>query len=149
MRQLRQDRRDGLIDEDLYKDQIKELNKEISEVKADLSRLERVSEEKKHQIELYEAYKKAIQEVDIDNLTNAVLKSIFYKVYVSYSKDGKGNKTPTLRFVYKFLDSTNDDIIISQYGDTDVNLRIFQSLYRYKNEEEINKTLAENELLPL
>ena len=128
---------------------MKELNKEISEVKADLSRLERVSEEKKHQIELYEAYKKAIQEVDIDNLTNAVLKSIFYKIYVSYTKDSKGNKTPTLRFVYKFLDSTNDDIIISQYGDTDVNLRIFQSLYRYKNEEEINKTLAENGLSPL
>lgn len=149
MRQLRQDRRDGLIDEDLYKDQMKELNKEISEVKADLSRLERVSEEKKHQIELYEAYKKAIQEVDTDNLTNAVLKSIFYKIYVSYRKDSKGNKTPMLRFVYKFLDSTNDDIIISQYGDTDVNLRIFQSLYRYKNEEEINKTLVENGLSPL
>lgn len=148
MRQLRQDRRDNLVDEDLYKDQMKELNTEISEVKADLSRIERVTEEKKHQLELYEAYKRAIQEVDTENLTNAVLKGIFHKIYVSYTKDGNGKKTPTLRFVYKFLDSTNDDIIQAQVAggrkDMGVNLHIFTSIYAYKTEEEINKTLKEN-----
>lgn len=139
MRQLRQDKRDGLIDDDIYKEQMKELNREIGEVKTDLSRLERVTEEKKHQIELYEAYKQAIQEVDVDNLTNATLKSIFYKIYVSYTKDSSGKKTPTLRFVYKFLDITNDDIIQTQGGDS--NLRIFTSLYAYKTDEENNEML--------
>ena len=139
MRQLRQDKRDGLIDDDIYKEQMKELNREIGEVKADLSRLDRVAEEKKHQIELYEAYKQAIQEVDIDNLTNAVLKSIFYKIYVSYTKDSNGRKTPTLRFVYKFLDSTNEDILHAQGGNN--NLHIFTSLYAYKTDEENSETM--------
>lgn len=139
MRQLRQDKRDSLIDDDIYKEQMKELNREIGAVKADLSRLDRVTEEKKHQIELYEAYKQAIQEVDIDNLTNATLKSIFYKIYVSYTKDSNGKKTPTLRFVYKFLDSTNDDILQTQGGDG--NLHIFTSLYAYKTDEENNETI--------
>ncbi len=149
MRQLRQDKRDGLIDEDIYKSQMKELNDEISDIKADISRMERIEEEKEHLIKLYEKYKEDIQKVDTDNLTNSVLKSIFYKIYVSYSKDSKGKKTPRLRFVYKFLDSTNDDIITAQNGKDDINLHIFQSLYRYKEEEEINKTLVENGLTPL
>ena len=143
MRLLRQDRRDGLIDEELYKSQMKELNKEIGDVKADLSRLERVAEEKKHQIKLYEEYKKTVQEVDVENLTNAVLKSIFYKIYVSYAKDSKGKKIPTLRFVYKFLDTTNDSILQAQ-GVNGIN--VFTSLYTYRNEEENNKVLAENGL---
>ena len=143
MRLLRQDRRDGLIDEELYKSQMKELNKEIGDVKADLSRLERVAEEKKHQIKLYEEYKKTVQEVDVENLTNAVLKSIFYKIYVSYAKDSKGKKIPTLRFVYKFLDTTNDSILQAQ-GVNGIN--VFTNLYAYRNEEENNKTLVENGL---
>lgn len=141
MRQLRQDKRDGLIDDDIYKEQMKELNKEIGEVKADLSRLDRVTEERKHQIELYESYKQTIQEVDIDNLSNAILKSIFYKIYVSYTKDSNGKKTPTLRFVYKFLDSTNDDILQAQGRNS--NLHIFTSLYAYKADEENNETLQD------
>ena len=66
-------------------------------------------------------------------------KSIFYKIYVSYSKDSNGKKTPTLRFVYKFLDSTNEDILQAQGGDS--NLNIFTSLYAYKTDEENNETM--------
>ncbi len=143
MRQLRQDKRDNLIDEDLYKEQMAELNREINEVTADISRVDRVLEERRHIIRLYEEYKKTVQEVDVDNLTNAILKKLFFKIFVSYKKDGSGTKTPTLRFVYKFLDSTNDEIISSHYGESDVNLNIFQSLYKYKTDEEFEKQIAE------
>ena len=146
MRLLRQDRRDGLIDEELYKSQMKELNKEIGDVKADLSRIERVTEEIKHLTKLYEEYKETVQKADVNNLTNATLKNIFYKIYVSYKKDSNGKKTPTLRFVYKFLDTTNDTILQAQGIEC---INVFTSLYAYRNEEENNKILAENGLAKL
>ena len=70
-----------------------------------------------------------------------IQKNIFYKIYVSYRKDSSGKKTPTLRFVYKFLDSTNDDILQAQGSDS--NLHIFTSLYAYKTDEENNETLID------
>jgi DNA invertase Pin-like site-specific DNA recombinase len=140
MRLLRQDKRDGLIDDDLYKDQMKELNREIGEVKASLSRMERLEEEKKHKMELYKRYQMAVQEVDVDNLDNATLKSLFYKIYVSCKRDSNGKKIPTLRFVYKFLDSTNDTILQSQNDkNMDVNSHIFTSIYAYREAEETDK----------
>ena len=147
MRQLRQDRRDSLIDEDVYKEQMSELNTEIGSVKTNISRLERLEEDKSHLIELYKAYKKTIQEVDVDNLTNSVLKTIYYKIIVSYRKDATGKKTPTLHFIYKFLDSTNDDIIRARSELDDANLKVFQSLYLYKKEEELNEQMANNGLI--
>jgi hypothetical protein len=140
MRLLRQDKRDGLIDDDLYKDQMKELNREIGEVKASLSRMERLEEEKKHKMELYKRYQVTVQEVDVDNLDNATLKSLFYKIYVSCKRDSNGKKIPTLRFVYKFLDSTNDTILQSQNDkNMDVNSHIFTSIYAYREAEETDK----------
>lgn len=144
MRQLRQDMRDGLIDADIYKEQMRELNAEISAVKADLSRMDRVADEKKHLAELFEKYKADIQEIDTNNLTNADLKKIFHRIYVSYKIDASGKKTPMLRFVYKFLDVTNDEILLaSNFEGADI--KVFTSLYTYKTEEENSKAIAENE----
>ena len=152
MRQLRQDKRDGLIDEDLYKEQIKELNKEISDTKTQISRIDRVQEERRHDIELFNAYKETISDIDVDSLTNAVLKRVFHKIYISYYKDDKGKKHPSVRFVYKFLDITGDDLVQSM-AKTDrnakVNLHVFKPLYEYKNEQAINKELVKNGLEPI
>lgn len=137
MRQLRQDMRDGLIDADIYKEQMRELNTEIVMAKADLSRLERVTEERKHLIQLYENYIETIKEVDVENLSNTVLNNIFHKILVSYKKDVEGIKTPTLCFVYKFLDTTNEAVIQSSL-DKSSSFRVFTSVYAYKTEEEID-----------
>lgn len=140
MRQLRQDRRDNLLDDDIYREQLQQLNEEIRAVKAELSRIERTEEERKHKIELYEAYKKSLQEVDTDNLDNATLKKIFHKIFVSYKKGSNGKKTPLLRFVYKFLDVTNDEILAAQSpNEADINLHIFKSIYTYREKEELER----------
>ena len=152
MRQLRQDKRDGLIDDDLYKEQMKELNKEISDCKTQISRIDRVQEERRHDIELFEAYKGAIDEIDINNLTNAVLKRVFHKIYVSYVKDSKGHKIPYVRYVYKFLDVSSDELMESQaHRDKYIkaNMNVFKPLYLYKNEAEINEELVRNGLEPI
>ena len=133
LRLLLQAKRDGLLDDDLYTEQMKALNKEISEVKTTLSRLERITEEREHLLRLYKEYKETVQKIDVDNLTNADLKTIFYKIFVSYRKTAEGKKVPTLRFVYRFLDSTNDDILLGSA----VNLHIYTNLYRYKEADSL------------
>lgn len=141
MRQLRQDKVDNLIDDGVYKEHMSKLNNEISDVKTTISRIEHMDEERKHNIDLYTAYKKTIDDVDIDNLTNEALRSIFYKIYVSCTQNDKGKTIPTLRFVYRFIDTTNDDIIKS-YSENDKNfeknLHIFQSIFAYKTAEIID-----------
>lgn len=141
MRQLRQDMRDGLIDADIYKEQMRELNSEIGTVKADLSRMERVTEERKHLIQLFENYKETIKEVDVENLSNTVLRKMFHKILVSYKKDENGIKTPTLCFIYKFLDTTNEAVIQSSLNK-DSAFRVFTSVYAYKTEEMIDEINA-------
>ena len=110
MRLLRQDLSNSLISEDVYTEQLRLLNDEIATVKSDILRVERKEIEKKHYQLLFENYKKSIQTLDINNLTNADLKELFYKIFIRY-RLVKGKKQVYLRFVYRFFDSTDDEII--------------------------------------
>ena len=130
MRLLRQDRLHEVISEDVYEDSLRQLNEELSAVKATISRIERIQQEKIFLRELYEGYKKTIQEVDVNNLTSATLKNIFQKILVRYRVDESGKKIPYLRFVYKFLDITSDDLLEAQGGET--NIKVYTPMYQYK-----------------
>lgn len=129
MRQLRKDLQNGLITEDIYGEQVKELATEISNVKADILRVERIEIEKQHHKELFLQYKKAIQNIDVNNLTNSILKDVFYKIYVTH-KTVKNKEKVYLRFVYRFLDLTDEMI----YNDDveSVNLWIPIDAYKQK-----------------
>lgn len=137
MRLLRQDRLHEVISEDVYEDSLRQLNEELSGVKGRISRIERIQQEKKYLRELYEKYKQAIQEVDVDNLTNATLKNIFQKILVRYRIDESGKKIPYLRFVYKFLDSDSDSLLEAQADKA--GLKIYTPLYQYKIMAELDE----------
>lgn len=116
MRQLRQDKADGLIDEDIYKEEMTVLVKHINDIKAEISRHERRTQEIEKAELKFKEYKKMIDELDIDNLTNTQLKKIFSKIYVN-DRIVNGKKEVYLRFIYRFLDSTEDELYKDEDGE--------------------------------
>lgn len=101
MRQLRKDRTDNVIDDEIYKEEMKELSKRTGDINAEISRHERRSDEIVRARLQFENYKKMIDEIDIDNLTNTILKKIFSKIYIK-NKIVNGKKNIYLSFRYKF-----------------------------------------------
>ena len=93
-------------------------------------RVERIEIEKEHHRELFSQYKKAIQSIDVENLSNSLLKEVFYKIYVTH-KTVSGKEKVFLRFVYRFLDLT-DDLIYNDDGET-TNVWIPIDAYKQNN----------------
>lgn len=111
MKQLRKDHLDGLIDESIYKDALKDLNACTIDVKAEISRIERREQDIENAKFLYSQYVKMIRDIDIDNITNAQLKRIFKKIIVSdyiHPTLGKGSKVD---YEYYCMDMTANEIL--------------------------------------
>jgi len=136
MRELRREKINGLISGDVYDDALLELNKDIENVKAEIDRIDHLTEIKKNQWNQYEAYKKELKEIDINNLTNADLKNLFSRIIVRYKVDENGKKIPYLRFVYRFLDTTSDILLDKMGGDA--NIKAFTPMYKYKTAQMID-----------
>lgn len=111
MQILRSDLAEELIDKELYKEQMKELNEKAMSINVEMSRIE------KHDFELedarlkYKQFMEYIKTIDVDNLTNAGLKKIFSDIQIKdiTFKDGKKNIYPI--FNYYCLDMTEKEII--------------------------------------
>ena len=147
MRQLRQDKIEGLVSEDVYSDSMKELNAEIANIKAGISRIDRMEIEKNNHVALFNDYVQAIHDIDIDNIdefedrektekANAMLKNIFHKILVKYRIDEEGKKRPYLHYVYRFLDTT-DEALLSD--ESDVTVIDWVYLYSYKADRTYNE----------
>lgn len=111
MKQLRQDKIDNLIDETIYKEEMKSLNNQIANINAELSRIERRELEIGNAKLKYKQYVEMIRNVDIDNLTNAGLKKIFKRITVTslnHPTLGKGKK---LDYEYYCMDMTVEEIL--------------------------------------
>lgn len=111
MKQLRQDKIANLIDETVYKEEMKALNSQIADINAELSRIERRESEIENAKLKYSQYVKMIRDIDTENLTNAELKKIFKKITVTdyiHPTLGKGRK---LDYEYYCMDLTAEEII--------------------------------------
>ena len=146
MRQLRQDKVEGLISEDVYSDSMKELNTEIADIKAGISRIDRIEIEKNHHVALFNDYVQAIKDINLDAINefddreqtekaNALLKNIFHKILVKYRIDEEGKKKPYLHYVYRFLDTTDEAILSDEKDGTIID---WVYLYTYKTDKEYN-----------
>lgn len=84
-------------------------------------------------------HKENMLSVDVDNLTNEILKNLFSKIYIR-QKNIDGKKVIFLKFQYRFFDTTEDDIFINQLNDDGIcdDLEIgnlWCRLDEYKNKE--------------
>lgn len=109
MRILRQDLRDKLINEIVYKDAMKNLNERVSYFNNELSRYERRQYEIENAKLKYSDYRKMLNNINIDCLSNNQLKKIFNKILVKGRIVG-GKKQVFLCFQYNFLDILEEEL---------------------------------------
>lgn len=79
---LLEDRLEGLMSKELYQKEVKILNDEAEELEARLKANDLYDETIKREWIRFEAYKKKILSLDVENLTNGDVKQVFNKIYV-------------------------------------------------------------------
>ena len=79
---LLEDRLEGLMSKELYQKEVKILNDEVEELEARLKANDLYDETIKREWIRFEAYKKKILSLDVENLTNGDVKQVFNKIYV-------------------------------------------------------------------
>jgi len=117
MRQLRKDMVNGIVDEEIYNDEMLELNKKAGDIKAEISRYERRNSEIEKAKINFKNYKEMLEKLDFENLTNTDLKKIFSKIYLR-ERVIDNKKTMYLIFTYNFLDTTEEKIL--EYHNEDI-----------------------------
>lgn len=123
MKLLRTDRLENTICEDVYKEQMKALNKEIIDISAEISRFERQAIEKENAKQKFNEYINMLKTIDLDNLTNTELKKTFNKIIVK-EKITSVKKEVFLCFKYKFLDKTEDEILTVDNESIDIWVKV-------------------------
>lgn len=58
----------------------------------------------------YKEYLKYVQEVDIDNLTNTIVKRIFRNIIIKGYESTNGIKTKMISYNYNFMDMTLQEL---------------------------------------
>ena len=79
---LLEDRLDGLMSKELYQKEVKILNDEAEELEARLKANALYDETIKREWIRFEAYKKKILSLDVENLSNGDVKQVFNEIYV-------------------------------------------------------------------
>ncbi len=104
IKQLRDDLREDLITRDLYTETVREYTKDLNSVEADIRQIEQHDIEVKNAEDKYREYLEFIQEVDVDNLTNAVLKKLFSKIVIKKLNVANDKQAKLIVYDYNLFD---------------------------------------------
>lgn len=101
-------------DDSIYEDMLKELEEELRSIKHTLSMQTQREEKIQKDKEAFDRFLKDLDEVDVENLTNATLKRLFYKIHVvdmsEYSEEIKEPQRGLI-FDYYFLQMPYSELI--------------------------------------
>lgn len=101
----------GMMDENLYDEMVKDLYKEISEIDSAITRIEQHDLEVENAKVKYQEYLKYIKEVDINNLTNTIVKRLFRKIIVKGITLADGTKSKMISYEYNFMGMTLEELL--------------------------------------
>lgn len=101
--QIRTEKNEKLISEATYKEQLKELNRRLIDIKKQLKDYENIKKDIQRAELQFEQYNNTLEKLNKNKLTNADLKKIFNKILIHGFEDGK-KKCIAVYFDYKFLD---------------------------------------------
>lgn len=96
--------REDLITRDLYTETVREYTKDLNSVEADIRQIEQHDIEVKNAEDKYREYLEFIQEVDVDNLTNAVLKKLFSKIVIKKLNVANDKQAKLIVYDYNLFD---------------------------------------------
>ena len=117
-RQLRKDLASDFIDEDEYNEAMNELATERRTYESIIERLKNRENIIQDLYLKYKEYQKRLSQIDIDNLSNADLKTIYKKIYVQ-GRIVEGKKKAYLRYEYNFMGTSDDEIIKKFYKENE------------------------------
>ena len=103
-------------DDNVYEDMLKELEDELREVRNSINMQSQRESIIKRDKETFDRYLKELDEVDVDNLDNAVLKRLFYKIRLvdmSHYREGMDEPQRGLMFDYYFLQMPYSELVKS------------------------------------
>lgn len=103
IKQIMEDLQEELISREFYKETMKELNVELAGVEADINQIEQHDVEIENAKARYKQFLKYIQEIDVNNLTNAILKRVFSKIVVKGVTLKSGEKAKLIIYDYKLF----------------------------------------------
>lgn len=101
-------------DDSLYEDMLAEMEDELRAIKNTLKMQDQRHSIIKHDKEAFDRYIKDLEEVDVDNLDNATLKRLFYKIHIvdmSHFTEGVEEPQRGLSFDYYFLQMPYSDLV--------------------------------------
>lgn len=129
----------GIMSREQYEEDVKYYEEQASNIRYAKRRIANMETDKRACELNFERYKEYMLSVDVDNLTNEILKNLFSKIYIR-QKNIDGKKVIFLKFQYRFFDTTEDDIFINQLNDEGIcdDLEIgnlWCRLDEYKNKE--------------
>ena len=109
---LLEDRLEGVMSKELYQKQVKALNDEAEELEARLKAHDLYEETIKREWLKFEAYKKKILSLDVNNLTNGDIKTVFNKIYVGTAElEGKARLRKYLIFSYAIMGYSAEELL--------------------------------------
>lgn len=105
-----EDYSEGLTDREKYKERTKELNKDMADIEAEINRIEQHEFEIDNAKAKYKEFLQYIKEVNIDNLTNAIIKKLFSKIEVKEYIFQDGTKGKIIIYHYNFMGMSLEDL---------------------------------------
>jgi len=110
------------LPEDIYNETLKELTNDYNQFNNEYNRCLHIEDELKEKEKQYKKFIETVKAVDVDNLTNEVLKKLFYKIYIGtdelvaeFGKEVAGDvEKKYIRFEWNILDEKIDMVQLRQ-----------------------------------
>jgi DNA repair exonuclease SbcCD ATPase subunit len=100
----------NIIDEDQYKQQNDELQNSKKNIESELNKLKKIDEARNQAKRKYNNYVDFLNNVDMDNLDNVLLKKVINKIEAYTIIDEQGNEIKDIYIVWNMLDKSYDDM---------------------------------------
>lgn len=107
----KEDYADDVINKEQYRENLKEHNNELNGIEAEIRRIEQYDLDIENAKSKYEHYLKYIKDVDVENLSNEILKKLFSKIAVKDMTYSDGRKVKIISFQYSFMGMSFEDLI--------------------------------------
>jgi DNA invertase Pin-like site-specific DNA recombinase len=100
-----------ITDRELYKERAKALNAQLADIDRQISRIEQHDLEIENAKVKYEEFLKYVREVDVNKLTNTILKRLFKKIVVTERQGSNGESLKVIMYYYNFMGLSLEELL--------------------------------------
>ncbi len=109
--QLREEFSDNIISKELYRESLSIYSKDLGQIEAEINQIEQHDLEVENAKRRYEQYISYIQSIDVNNLTNAILKNVFSSIKIKSINVKSDKNAKMIVYDYKLFDMGLEELI--------------------------------------